>query len=78
MSRVRAPNDGAAARHDSRLPRGVNAATGIIIFRTYQQHPDDEWTKPALDLIFRDFVDTWAVYDSSDYVPFVLDEGSRE
>lgn len=51
MSRVRAPNDGAAARHDSRLPRGVNAATGIIIFRTYQQHPDDEWTKPALDLI---------------------------
>ena len=22
-----------------------------LIFRTYQQHPDDEWTKPALDLI---------------------------
>ncbi len=28
--------------------------------------------------IYRDLVDTWAVYDSSDYVPFLLDEGSRK
>ena len=28
--------------------------------------------------IYRDLADTWAVYDSSDYVPLLLEEGSRE
>ena len=30
--------------------RGTDTVSKLI-FRTYQQHPDDEWTKPALDLI---------------------------
>ncbi len=30
------------------------------------------------ELIYRELVDTWAVYDSSGYVPFLLEEGSRE
>ena len=28
--------------------------------------------------VYRDLVDTWAVYDTSDYVPRLLEEGSRE
>ena len=35
------------------LPRhfGGTYTVSKLIFRTYQQHPDDEWTKPTLDLI---------------------------
>ena len=37
---------------DSRTGRfGDTHTVSKLIFRTYQQHPDDEWTKPALDLI---------------------------
>ena len=37
---------------DSRTGHFGNTYTvSKLIFRTYQQHPDDEWTKPALDLI---------------------------
>ena len=37
---------------DSRNGQFTNAsAVAKLIFRTYQQHPNDEWTKPSLDLI---------------------------
>ncbi len=37
---------------DSRTGRfGDTHTVSKLIFRTYQQHPDDEWTRPALDLI---------------------------
>ena len=39
-------------KRNSRSGRfGDTYTVSKLIFRTYQQHPDDEWTKPALDLI---------------------------
>ncbi|MCY4057196.1 MAG: hypothetical protein OXG44_04265, partial [Gammaproteobacteria bacterium] len=37
---------------DSRTGRFADAHTVVkLVFRTYQQHQKDEWTKPSLDLI---------------------------
>ena len=37
---------------DSRTHSLADAPTvAKLVFRTYQQHPDDEWTQPSLDLI---------------------------
>ena len=43
---------GRTADADSRTGRFADAHTVVkLIFRTYQQHQNDEWTKPSLDLI---------------------------
>ena len=43
---------GRLADADSRTGRFADAHTVVnLIFRTYQQHQNDEWTAPALDLI---------------------------
>ena len=38
----------------------------------------DRFAWRNFERVYRDLVDTWAVYDTSDYVPFLLEEGSRE
>ena len=43
---------GRMADADSRTGQFADAHTVVkLIFRTYQQHQEDEWTKPSLDLI---------------------------
>ena len=69
--RLPAP-EAAIARVAQRVSEGGHDVPEAVIRRRFHAG----WRN--FELIYRDLVDTWAVYDSSDYVPFLLEEGSRE
>ena len=64
--------EAAIARVAQRVSEGGHDVPEAVIRRRFHVGWRD------FELIYRDLVDTWAVYDSSDYVPFLLEEGSRE
>ena len=64
--------ESAIARVAQRVSEGGHDVPEAVIRRRFH----GGWRN--FELIYRDLVDTWAVYDSSDYVPFLLEEGSRE
>ena len=64
--------EAAIARVAQRVSEGGHDVPEAVIRRRFHVG----WRN--FELIYRDLVDTWAVYDSPDYVPFLLEEGSRE
>ena len=64
--------EAAIARVAQRVSEGGHDVPEAVIRRRFHAG----WRN--FELIYRDLVDTWAVYDNSDYVPFLLEEGSRE
>ncbi len=64
--------EAAIARVAQRVSEGGHDVPEAVIRRRFHSG----WRN--FERIYRDLVDTWAVYDSSDYVPFLLEEGSRE
>ena len=65
-------SEAAIARVAQRVSEGGHDVPEAVIRRRFHAG----WSN--FERIYRDLVDAWAVYDSSDYVPILLDEGSRE
>ena len=64
--------EAAIARVAQRVSEGGHDVPEAVIRRRFHAG----WRN--FELIYRELVDTWAVYDSFGYVPFLLEEGSRE
>ncbi len=64
--------EAAIARVAQRVAEGGHDVPEAVIRRRFHAG----WRN--FEQIYRDIVDTWAVYDSSDYVPLLLEEGGRE
>ena len=64
--------EAAIARVAQRVSEGGHDVPEAVIRRRFHAG----WSN--FEQIYRDLVDNWAVYDSSDYVPLLLEEGSRE
>lgn len=73
LSLVSLPTPEAAiARVAQRVSEGGHDVPTAVIRRRFHAG----WRN--FEQIYRDLADTWAVYDNSDYLPVLLDEGSRE